>query len=304
MVPCRTLTKSPKSQNILALDDLYFIENLCYCYCIWGPRGTKFPIDTQMTQMMSQRLSSYTHLDAALVFLLVLVNLGGVGGRVLEFWLEERTMRLRRGDELTKPFWGIELRLSSCLCCSYSIKGLQTSFSWSVKLMSVIVALFTSSVDIECVCGHSAVPSATMVFNSRSSSATFSSRSLQSRVNVDTNSFSCCVLSCRDWALSAIWEFFFSSVFWSLSCSLCKESWRLPRNARRTSQYYWCSYTIVFSTIWKMGLDRASIVGKLKPTAVILEWPQWREEDENKENENSDIFYLKLMNKIWWLDTN
>ena len=62
----------------------------------------------------------------------------------------------------------------------------------------------------------------------------------------------------------------------------------------------------VNSLIWKIGLDRASIVGKLKPTygghIGVTTWGvQWRHREEN---ENSDIFYLTLTNEMCWLETN
>ena len=43
----------------------------------------------------------------------------------------------------------------------------------------------------------------------------------------------------------------------------------------------------------------------LKPTAAILEWPpeeyKWRHREEN---ENSDVFYLKLTNEMCSVDAN
>ena len=53
------------------------------------------------------------------------------------------------------------------------------------------------------------------------------------------------------------------SVYW-------KNIWQI------ISKFVWlmyCNHCRFQQLIWKIGLDRASIVGKLKPTAAILEWP-------------------------------
>ena len=85
-----------------------------------------------------------------------------------------------------------------------------------------------------------------------------------------------------------------------------RENSKIGKNIKRGGHYLQQGLVPRFTPlIWKLGLDRASIVGKLKPTAAILEWPlegvQWR---HRKENENSGIFYLKLTNEMCWLDTN
>ena len=57
-------------------------------------------------------------------------------------------------------------------------------------------------------------------------------------------------------------------------------------------QRYTYSHDDLDSLISKIGLDRASIFGKLKPTAAILEGPpeEYSGVTETK-NKNSDIFY-------------
>ena len=53
------------------------------------------------------------------------------------------------------------------------------------------------------------------------------------------------------------------SVYW-------KNIWQI------ISKFVWlvyCNHCRFQQLIWKIGLDRASIVGKLKPTAALLEWP-------------------------------